>query len=30
MIVPAVLALTLGFQLILTSFFVSVLSMGRK
>jgi glycosyltransferase involved in cell wall biosynthesis len=30
MIVPAVLALTLGFQLILTSFFLSVLSMGRR
>jgi len=30
MIVPAVLALTLGFQVILTSFFLSVLSMGRR
>lgn len=30
MIVPAALALTLGFQIILTSFFVSVLSMGRS
>lgn len=30
MIVPAVLALTLGFQLILTSFFLSLLGMGRR
>ena len=30
LIVPAVLSLTLGFQTILSSFFLSVLGLGRR